>query len=236
MKRTGRTVLVLGAVAVAAGLLAIIDWRDSPETPAARQLSAADLDSRITVPERPPAHLPSKNPTPPARAESTPKRGGFTGGVCTGRVVASADGSPIAGATVLASNKPPDGPRHLTGADGRFRITIRESDATPMLLVRKDGFIAQRIRLLNDEETVVRLSRGANFRGRVLSQLEGKPIAGVRVTIRGWNPAARSLSLQHTTPSTEELTADASLLVVPVDSQYRLTLVRVSRRQKGDTG
>jgi RNA polymerase sigma-70 factor (ECF subfamily) len=101
-----------------------------------------------------------------------------------GRVVADADGSPIAGARVLASTSAEDGVVSFIAAtsdsSGRFRVPAAASLGT--VWARAVGYASRAVEVRGGATDVeLRLSRAARCSGRVLSRADGVPVAGVRV-------------------------------------------------------
>jgi hypothetical protein len=111
-----------------------------------------------------------------------------------GRVVADADGSPVAGATVDArawstAKRWEARARAVTGADGSFRVTAAAAQQG-RLYVRAAGFApAERETPAARTGFVVRLARAARVTGRVTALATGAPAEGVDVYV--WPGAAR---------------------------------------------
>jgi RNA polymerase sigma factor (sigma-70 family) len=148
-----------------------------------------------------PVPYPSKGPRPP-RESATPEEGAVT---YAGRVVGP-DGSPIAGAKVyyhfITSETLPIPARATTDAEGRFSFTLGpkdvplSADATrdpPLragqVVAKADGFTyGWSLAPKQPGDLVLRLARDTTpIEGRMVD-LQGKPLAGLRVTV--WSIAA----------------------------------------------
>ena len=123
----------------------------------------------------------------------------------SGRVVADADGSPIAGAVVQSVFRPgrpaPDVviERAVTGADGRFSVVPPPEGS---LRAAARGFAPEETRIGEDGADVeIRLARGATVSGTVTSEEDGAPVAGV--TVRGLPGDYWAGLLTHASASTD---------------------------------
>jgi RNA polymerase sigma factor (sigma-70 family) len=118
--------------------------------------------------------------------------------VLRGRVL-DPDGKPVKGARLYSPHVKKDPPdtddditvvqRGVTGADGRFRVTIPPSDARldwgASLVAAADGYGVDWVEMPKSDspaELTLRLVKDQEVRGRLVST-EGKPLAGVRVRV-----------------------------------------------------
>jgi RNA polymerase sigma factor (sigma-70 family) len=143
----------------------------------------------------------------PARVEQQPATPPPAAGtvVVSGQVL-DPDGQPVAGARLYWPRVPKEEPRSeedieipqraTTGADGRFRFELPRSDLRPDwrlgVVATADGHGVAGARLpAGDEsaEQTLRLVKDLAIQGRILTT-EGKPLAGLRVSVVSLFPSA----------------------------------------------
>lgn len=197
--REGRALLVI--VVLVALLAAIVwvatGWQDDTVPVAPDEAPAAATPMRAAEPESEPARdlvAPEPELQEEARAPSlTDDREDLWG-----RVVARADGSPIAGADVFLLHREADEfwnldleygqdelevERTVSGADGGFRFTASKS-RNYRVRAQAPGFApCHAVGCASGSEIVVPIGRGGSVEGVVRDEESGDPLAGVGLVI-----------------------------------------------------
>ncbi len=112
-----------------------------------------------------------------------------------GRVVADDDGKPVPGAVVMGFTREGGGSfaRARTDQDGRFTLVITAGKVE--LQVMAAGFADPRRAVIEPgTPCIIRLERLAGVTGRVLSDIDGKPVAGVTVHASVFPESVRAIS------------------------------------------
>ena len=103
--------------------------------------------------------------------------------VQTGRVIDEETGAPVEGAEVrwqFNRGERSGTATTTTDADGRFRI---RADGLSRIHVRRRGYAIVVLLETSEVPPVIRLRRGARVEGRVTSDLDGSPVAGLEVDL-----------------------------------------------------
>jgi RNA polymerase sigma factor (sigma-70 family) len=158
-------------------------------------LASAGVIALAGQPQEPPG--PATSPEPSAKAADAAKAGTSDGLIEVRGIVVDPVGKPVAGAKVLASRRE-SMPEATSGPDGRFRLLVppldpllRDSELGPYprLSALAPGFglgwAKDAFRPGPSGEVTIRLvEEGPPVEGRILD-LEGRPVAGARVQVRG---------------------------------------------------
>ncbi len=136
----------------------------------------------------------------------------------TGRVVADADGKPVAGAEVCARGWGADTDTEAaarTDADGKFAVSLAHGREA-WLQAQAPGFVRESANLEEGKTDVeLRLKRPARLEGRVLGGPEAKPIEGARVEARVARDDGGAAEIQRATTG--------------ADGRYAVPLLRPGR-------